>query len=113
MPEDARNPLFGALRNSRRFRFFQYALWLATILIFIRSIYRVVELQGGFNGAVANNQTAFMVLEGPMIIVAIGALTLYHPGYSFAGNWHAASWSLRKSSNSSKPVDAIKDQEVK
>lgn len=78
-----------------RFKAFQYALWFATILIFIRSVYRVVELQGGFNGTVANNQTAFMILEGPMIILATFALTVLHPGYAFAGNWHLAAWSLR------------------
>jgi hypothetical protein len=72
------------------------ALWFATILIMIRSIYRIVELQGGFDGTIANNEVAFMVLEGPMIILATFALTVLHPGYALDRNWQAASWSLRK-----------------
>jgi hypothetical protein len=71
------------------------ALWLATIFILIRSIYRVVELQGGFNGTVASNEVAFMVLEGPMIILATFLLVVFHPGFAFAGNWNAAGWSFR------------------
>ena len=75
-------------------------LWIATIFIFIRSIYRVVELQDGFDGTIANNEVAFMILEGPMIILASLLLTVFHPGYVFEGNWHAAAWSLRgKKSN--------------
>lgn len=116
-PEESRHSELHYLRiGVRRFRYFQFALWLATILIFIRSIYRVVELQGGFNGAVANNQAAFMVLEGPMIILATAALTFFHPGYSFAGHWADASWSLRgreatavgSSSSSEIPLSARK-----
>jgi hypothetical protein len=72
------------------------ALWLATTFILIRSIYRVVELQGGFNGTVASNEKAFMVLEGPMIILATFLLTIFHPGIAFNGMWNAASWSLRE-----------------
>jgi hypothetical protein len=71
------------------------ALWIATILIFIRSVYRIVELQGGFNGSIANNETVFMIFEGPMIILATLAVTVIHPGFAFGGDWKAATWSLR------------------
>lgn len=62
-------------------------LAVSTVLIFIRSIHRVVELQGGFSGKVANNQASFMILEGPMILIAVIALTFYHPGIVFGGLW--------------------------
>jgi hypothetical protein len=55
-----------------------------------------VELQGGFDGTIASNEPSFMVLEGPMIIVATFSLTVLHPGFAFGGNWEAASWSLRR-----------------
>jgi RTA1 like protein len=74
--------------------FFHAALWLATICIWIRSVFRVVELNQGFDGPIANNEPSFLVFEGPMIILATGALAVFHPGYSFAGNWEAANWSL-------------------
>ncbi len=56
-------------------------------MITIRCIYRVVELAGGFRSPAANDEPAFMVLEGPMIILAVGALTVCHPGPLFFGEW--------------------------
>jgi hypothetical protein len=76
------------------------ALWLATILIMIRSIYRIVELQGGFIHGVASNEVAFMILEGPMIILATLTMTVFHPGIAFQGHWKDASWSLRRQKRS-------------
>jgi hypothetical protein len=39
-----------------------------------------------------------MILEGPMIFVAVGFLTVLHPGLAFGGakQFAAAGWSLRK-----------------
>jgi hypothetical protein len=71
------------------------ALAISTIAIFIRSLYRVAELSGGFGGALANNQATFMALEGPMVIIAVLAMTLFHPGLCFNDYWAAAGWRLR------------------
>jgi hypothetical protein len=57
------------------------------VTIQIRCIYRVVELAGGFRSEAANDQPAFMVLDGPMIVIAVGALTLCHPGPIFFREW--------------------------
>ncbi|KIW02276.1 uncharacterized protein PV09_06426 [Verruconis gallopava] len=96
------------LRASKRFLWFQCALWLAVVLIFMRSVYRVAELQQGFSGSIANDEPLFMVFEGPMIIIAVGVLTIFHPGISFDGKWTDAVWSLRgrpKSAGSTPSVD--------
>ena len=66
------------------------ALALATVTIYIRSIYRIAELQGGFAGKIANDQASFMIFEGPMIIIAVTALTVFHPGRVFGGLWKAS-----------------------
>ncbi|KAL9091274.1 MAG: hypothetical protein Q9165_004908 [Trypethelium subeluteriae] len=92
--EDQKNPKYLALRASNKFKYFQFALFLATILILIRSTYRVIELQGGFKGTIANDQPSFMVLEGPMIILAILALTVFHPGFVLKDAWHASGFSF-------------------
>lgn len=55
------------------------ALGVSTLFVFIRCCYRVAELQAGFGGAVANNEAVFEVLEGPMIMVAVIALSVFHP----------------------------------
>ncbi|KAI9833950.1 MAG: hypothetical protein M1819_003459 [Sarea resinae] len=94
---------FTHLTSSPKFKAFKCALALATVTILIRSIFRVAELAGGFDGKVANNEPAFMVLEGPMIIIAAVALTVFHPGFSFGGEWSAAAWSLRGRGDSKRP----------
>ncbi len=66
------------------------AIALATVTIYIRSIYRIAELQGGFAGKIANDQASFMIFEGPMIIIAVVALTMFHPGRVFGGLWKAS-----------------------
>ncbi|KAI4177292.1 MAG: hypothetical protein LQ348_005848 [Seirophora lacunosa] len=90
----------GGLRNSRRslraklpdfpagkFHLFIGAIALATLTIYIRSCFRVAELQEGFNGRLANDQVTFMVLEGAMVATASIALTALHPGFVFGRNW--------------------------
>lgn len=57
----------------------------------------MAELKQGFNGALANQQVSFMILEGAMIILAITPLTLLHPGVAFQGNWSQANFSIRAS----------------
>jgi hypothetical protein len=68
---------------------------VATILIIVRSVFRVAELEDGFISSIANNEGLFMALEGPMIIIAVGALTVSHPGYAFNGEWNELTWSFR------------------
>lgn len=47
---------------------------------FVRSVYRVAELQQGFNDPIANSEVSFMILEGPMIFLAVFAMTVLHSG---------------------------------
>jgi hypothetical protein len=90
---------FFNLRKRTMFRVFPYAIAVATIAIYIRCAFRVAELKDGFGGKLANDQTAFMILEGPMIIIATIALTVCHPGIAFgsASTWAAANWTWKKS----------------
>ncbi|KAJ5206867.1 RTA1 domain protein [Penicillium cf. griseofulvum] len=66
-----------------KWKAFVTSLVVATITIFIRSCFRVAELKGGFGSDLANDQVAFMILEGAMIIIACSALTAIHPGLVF------------------------------
>lgn len=69
------------VRESRMFKGFVTSLAVATVLILVRSVYRLAELQGGFTSALANNEVVFMIFEGPMIILAVLLLTVFHPGF--------------------------------
>lgn len=75
-------------------------LALATIAIFVRSVFRVAELKGGFHSSLANNQVLFMILEGAMIVIAILCLTILHPGVCFNGQWNQTKWTFRRSIDS-------------
>ncbi|KAK8063207.1 hypothetical protein PG996_007859 [Apiospora saccharicola] len=78
---------YQALRATIQFRGLMWALAAATVLIIIRSVYRLAELQGGFHGKLANDEVVFMIIEGPMIILACSALVAFHPGLSLKGHW--------------------------
>lgn len=81
------NASYDTIKRSRMFRSFILALAAAVVLILIRSSYRLAELKDGFNGHLANDQVSFMILEGPMIILACVFLTVCHPGFALKGMW--------------------------
>jgi len=78
---------YTAIRSSRMFKGFVGALAAATVFILIRSAYRLAELQEGFDGKLANNEVLFMILEGPMIILACLGISAFHPGLAMRGLW--------------------------
>ncbi|KAF7714258.1 Uncharacterized protein PECH_008930 [Penicillium ucsense] len=85
------------VRESVLWKAFLVGLALATLTIFVRSAFRVAELQGGFHSALANNQVMFMILEGAMIAIATICMTVLHPGLCFNGLWDATKWTFRRS----------------
>ncbi len=81
--------------ESKLFKLFLAGLCTATLTIFVRSVFRVAELSGGFHGPLANNQISFMILEGAMVVIATSCLTLLHPGVAFQGSWSDADFTFR------------------
>ena len=65
------------------------------MLIFVRCIYRVAELWDGFSGHLANDEATFMIFEGPMIILAVAAMTFFHPTRVFGDLWVPAGKGVR------------------
>jgi RTA1 like protein len=63
---------FAELRRSTKFRVFQGTVALATLAVIVRSVFRCTELKEGFDEKLANEEVTFMVLEGAMIVVAVG-----------------------------------------
>ncbi|KAK2048658.1 RTA1 like protein [Colletotrichum somersetense] len=74
-------PAMVCLRASRRFKAFLAALGLATVCIFARCIFRVVELSGGWTGPLMARQDLFIAFEGVMIATAVLALNFFHPAF--------------------------------
>jgi len=48
--------------------------------LFIRAIYRTIELSDGWNGRIINTQIYFNVLDGGMVVLAIYTFNFIHPG---------------------------------
>lgn len=73
------DPRLTELRSSRRLRVFLAALVLSTVLVFWRSIFRVAELSGGWNGPLMKREDLFIGFEGVLIVIACLALNVGHP----------------------------------
>jgi hypothetical protein len=87
---DDQNPASPSVVFTPRFRLFLWALGLATLVIFARSVFPLAELSQGFHGPLDNQEITFMVLEGIVIITACTVLTASRPGYAFGRRWVAA-----------------------
>lgn len=74
--------------------FNQLALSISTLCIFIRTCYRLAELSMGLDSDLANDEVAFLVLEGAMVAIAVIALSIFHPGVAFQGLWGKADFQL-------------------
>src|SRR2546423_6329088 len=72
------------------------ALATATISILIRTCFRVAELHDGYGGSLANDEVLYMILEPVMIMIAVLALTIGHPGPILGTAWQANGFQLRK-----------------
>ncbi|KAJ7246443.1 RTA1-domain-containing protein [Mycena rebaudengoi] len=57
------------------------ALLFSTTVLFIRSIYRTIELQNGWNGRIIHTEVYFNVLDGGMVVLAIFTMNFAHPGF--------------------------------
>ncbi|EXF80685.1 hypothetical protein COL5a_009184 [Colletotrichum fioriniae] len=67
------------LRRSSRFKGFLGALVVSTVCIFIRCVFRVIELSGGWTGPLMARQDLFIAFEGVMIVVSVVVLNFFHP----------------------------------
>ena len=72
-----------ALWDNRRFKFFCGAVVVAYVTIFVRCVYRIPELLGGWGGELMRVEIDFIILEGVMIVLTVIAQTVFHPGFCF------------------------------
>ncbi|KAF7368733.1 RTA1-domain-containing protein [Mycena venus] len=63
-----------------RIRLMICALGFSTLVLLIRSLYRIVELAGGWNGTVIKTQAYFIWFDGGMVTLAIYTMNFCHPG---------------------------------
>ncbi|KAI1085877.1 RTA1-domain-containing protein [Whalleya microplaca] len=69
---------------SVRLKTFLVCLGAAVLLILARCAYRVGELSEGYQGHLIHNESLFIALEGALIVIAVSALCVGHPGFVFS-----------------------------
>lgn len=57
-----------------------FSLYAVSILIFVRSIVRVVEFIQGFDGYIYSHEVFLYVFDATMMFVAMCIMNLVHPG---------------------------------
>lgn len=61
-------PLFGAMIFS-------------VLCVYVRSIYRTIELAQGWSGYLITTQRYFIALDGAMMVAAVAVFNVFHPGW--------------------------------
>ena len=97
------DPKFSAVYRAHKFKWFlrgtstfqspcdatntSAALELAAFLLLLYSVYRLVEMASGIDGALFQSQAAFMVVDGAIPAIAFILLVAFHPGAAFGDTW--------------------------
>ncbi|OJJ50570.1 hypothetical protein ASPZODRAFT_56749 [Penicilliopsis zonata CBS 506.65] len=65
----------------RKIQYLLLATASSTLMIYVRSIYRTIELSQGWTGFLITHEIFFVVLDGIMMVLAIGVFNLVHPAW--------------------------------
>ncbi|KAI2728059.1 hypothetical protein CBS147354_2592 [Penicillium roqueforti] len=69
--------------NSRNFWVFFWGIFVAFITTYVRCVYRIAEMAGGWKNHIMQNELDFTILESIMCSVSVIALCITPPGYFF------------------------------
>jgi len=69
--------------RSRDFKIFAGGIFIASLAIYIRCVYRIAELAGGWANHIMRDEVDYIVLDGAMCSIAVCALCVSHPGMFF------------------------------
>lgn len=71
------------LMRQKRFKGFLAGLSLAFVTVFTRCLYRIAEMADGWANPIMRDKAGFIALEGFMIVIAVLAMTIFHPWWCF------------------------------
>ncbi|KAG7896389.1 hypothetical protein KL908_000903 [Ogataea polymorpha] len=84
--DDSFDPQYASVRKRQVFLVYIGFISLAVIFVFIRSIYRLIELAQGFSGHLAVTEIYFFILEALMMALAICLMLITYPGAVYGRN---------------------------
>ncbi|KAI1088486.1 RTA1-domain-containing protein [Rostrohypoxylon terebratum] len=71
---------FAGIYNSGSFKIFLAAFSLATILIVVRTAFRLVVVAEGYDSSIAQSEILLLILDGLMVLLAAVLLLVFFPG---------------------------------
>ncbi|KAI9063109.1 RTA1-domain-containing protein [Trametes sanguinea] len=74
---------------------------ISTVLVYIRSIYRIIEFANGYNGSIAHTQILFDLFDGMLVTLAMFTLNVMHPGMLLQATAADAAYALTDRSQTS------------
>ncbi|KAH3688419.1 hypothetical protein WICPIJ_000558 [Wickerhamomyces pijperi] len=83
---EAFDPEHKSFRQARFFKHFIFVICLGVIFVFVRCIYRVVELAEGWSGYLITHEAYFMILDALMMALTCLCFSVFHPGFFFGKN---------------------------
>jgi len=57
------------------------AMIFSVLCVYVRSIYRTIELAQGWDGYLITIQRYFIALDGAMMVAAVAVFNVFHPGW--------------------------------
>jgi len=79
------NPKYKELRSRKIFQWFPYIVALCVALVYIRCVYRVVELAQGWHGYLITHEIYLFFLDAMLMAMTLAILVVFHPGVIFDG----------------------------
>ncbi|KAL1744578.1 RTA1 like protein-domain-containing protein [Schizophyllum fasciatum] len=80
-PLKARNGPVKRARMTQNVRIMTLGLTFTILVIFVRSIYRTIELLNGWQGRIITTEVYFVVMDALMVVLAMFSLNFVHPGF--------------------------------
>ncbi|GMF05161.1 unnamed protein product [Ambrosiozyma monospora] len=74
---------FAGIRETTHFKGVIWSMGAALVLIYIRTIFKVVDTAAGFGSKVIHTEIPFCVFDGGFCILAVLLLSVFYPGFSF------------------------------
>ncbi|KAG7661339.1 uncharacterized protein J8A68_005130 [[Candida] subhashii] len=73
------NPKYASIRSRPLFNYYGLAISISVLTIYIRCVYRVVELSQGFRGYLFTHEVFLMTLDATMVAIAAIIFVPFHP----------------------------------
>jgi len=88
--------------SSRDWRFFALAIFISSVGVLIRSVFRVIEGSQGYFGPLATNQAAFFLLDSlPLLIAAVIYIPFWPGNYIDTNRLREEQHALKERANAS------------